>query len=167
MPDDDSGELTANQLVGYNLSRIRRTLGLSQDQAADRLAPYIGTRWSRNVYSAAERSYDGGRVRQFDGDELLAMALAFGVPVAYFLLPPRPEDRDGAVLVSGKTEVGWRQLVGALFDGEMGSALDQRLAELPGAERPMRVVRESEIRQLQEHLDIAELARRHREERDR
>jgi len=160
--------LTANQLIGYNLSRIRRALGLSQEEAAERLAPYLGTRWSKTVFSAAERSYDGGRVRQFDGDEILAMSLAFGVPPVYFLLPPRLEDRPGgAVLTSGKVDVSWRQLVGALEGGEMRAAYDQRLVELPAGERPMRVYKESEIRQLQELADVADMARMHREERDR
>jgi transcriptional regulator with XRE-family HTH domain len=155
--------LTANQLIGYNLSRIRRQLGLSQEEAAERLAPYLGTRWSKTVFSAAERSYYGDRVRQFDGDELLAMSLAFGVPPAYFFVPPRLEDRpDGAVLASGK-DVSWPQLVAALEDGEMRAAYDQRLAELPPDERPMRAFKESEIR---EYLDVADMARRHREERD-
>lgn len=133
----DSAALTANQLVGYNLARIRKALGLSQEEAAARLEPYLGTRWSKNIYSAAERSYDGVRVRQFDGDELLAMSLAFGVPVAYFLLPPRPEDRPaGAVMVSGKTGVTWRHVITAATGYELGPAILLRLRELPEDEQP-------------------------------
>lgn len=155
--------LTPNRLIGYNLSRIRRALGLSQEEAAERLEPYLGTRWSKTVFSAAERSYDGDRVRQFDGDELLAMSLAFGVPTSYFFLPPRVGDRGGKVLISGKVDVSWPQLVATLDDGDMRSAYDQRLAELPPGERPMRVYKESEIRPL---LEVADLARQHRAERD-
>ena len=130
--------LTADQLIGYNLSRIRRALGLSQDEAADRLAPYLGTRWSKTVFSAAERSYSGGRVRQFDGDELLAMSLAFGVPVSYFFLPPRPEDRPpGAVLVSGNTKVPWQQVIYAASGYQYGPAILMRLRELPKDEQPV------------------------------
>lgn len=159
--------LTANQLVGYNLKRVRLSLGLDQVQARARLKPY-GLDLSKNVYSAAERSYDGKRVRQFTGDEILAMSLAFGVPVAYFLVPPRLEDRpEGAAPVSGKAEVAWRQLVGALLGGENQSLFYQRLIELPGPERPMfGLPRESLPPQLQELADLAESARRFREERD-
>lgn len=135
MPDDRA-PLTANQLVGYNLARIRKALGLSQEEAAERLEPYLGTRWSKNVYSAAERSYDGKRVRQFTADELLAMALAFGVPVTYFLLPPRPEDREaGAALQAGTVQVAWPELFEALLGGRYRVAFVQRAFELPPDER--------------------------------
>lgn len=136
MPDE-SAALTVNQLVGYNMARIRKTLGLSQEEAAARLAPYLGTRWSKNVYSAAERSYDGKRIRQFTGDELAAMSLAFGVPIVYFLLPPRPEDRrEKAVLVSGDVEVGWRELFDVMFNGTYHGTVFHRAMELPAGERP-------------------------------
>lgn len=136
MPDDRA-PLTANQLVGYNLARIRKALGLSQDEAADRLEPYLGTRWSKNVYSAAERSYDGTRVRQFTADEVVAMSLAFGVPVGYFLLPPRPEDRrPGSVMVSGATDVEWSALIVAANGYNYGPAVLMRLRELPPADQP-------------------------------
>ena len=36
--------LSANQLVAYNLMRVRKARGLSQEQAADLLEPCIGTR---------------------------------------------------------------------------------------------------------------------------
>ena len=138
----DSRMLTANQLIGYNLARIRKALGWSQEEATAKLEPYIGKRWSKNVYSAAERSYDGGRVRQFDGDELFAFSLAFGVPVAYFFLPPRPEDRSasGAVLASGRTEVTWRQAIIAANGWEFGPAILMRLRELPTDEQPPRSI---------------------------
>ncbi len=70
--------------MAYNLSRIRRALGWSQEEAAERLEPYLGVRWSKRLGSAAERSYSGKRVRQFTADDLLAMSLAFGVTIGYF-----------------------------------------------------------------------------------
>src|SRR5258708_1167599 len=88
--------ISASQLVAYNLARIRKTLGLSQEQATLRLEPFLGVRWSKAVYSAAERSYSGRRVRQFTAAEIAAFALAFGVPVLYFYLPPKPDDRTAA-----------------------------------------------------------------------
>jgi transcriptional regulator with XRE-family HTH domain len=132
--------LTSNQVVAYNLARIRKALGLSQEQAADRLAPYLGERWSKAVYSAAERSFHGKRIRQFTADDLTAFALAFGVPLTYFLIPPRPEDRPaGAVLVSGSTEVPWRDLIYAASGLQYGPAMLMRLRELPKDEQPERV----------------------------
>jgi transcriptional regulator with XRE-family HTH domain len=129
--------LTANQFVAYNLARIRKALGLSQHEAAGRLEPYLGNRWSKAVYSAAERSYDGKRVRHFTADDLLAMSLAFGVPVSYFFLPPRPEDRPlGAVLHSGKEQVSWREVFDAMLNGQHSALTFHRALELPAGERP-------------------------------
>jgi hypothetical protein len=130
--------LTANQLVAYNLMRIRKTMGLSQEEAAARLAPYVGKLWSKAVYSAAERSYHGNRVRQFTADDITALALAFSVPVMYFFLPPRPEDRaDGITGVrAGDTEVSWAGLFDVMLGGERRAALLHRGLELPAGERP-------------------------------
>jgi transcriptional regulator with XRE-family HTH domain len=129
--------LSANQLVAYNLARIRKALGLSQDEAAGRLEPYLGVRWSKAVYSAAERSYDGKRVRQFTADDLVAMSLAFGVPVSYFLLPPRPEDRPAdATLCSGKEPVTWRGVFDVMLNGQHSNLIFHRALELPLDERP-------------------------------
>jgi hypothetical protein len=80
--------LTPGQVVAYNLARARGLRGWSQQQAAIRLEPYLGVRWSNVVLSAAERSYTGKRVRQFTADEVVAFAQAFGLPVVWFFLPP-------------------------------------------------------------------------------
>lgn len=136
MPDERP-VLTANQLVGYNLKRVRMALGLDQAQARERLKPF-GLDLSKNVYSAAERSFDGKRVRQFTGDELLAMSLAFGVTVGYFLTPPRPEDRlPGVIMVSGEREVGWQHLLLAANGNNLPPAVQLRVRqELPKDEWP-------------------------------
>jgi transcriptional regulator with XRE-family HTH domain len=84
----DSRELTPNQVVAYNLSRARRRAGLTQEQAAERLERFLGTRWSKAVFSAAERGVDGDRIRHFTADDLYALARAFELPVSYFLCPP-------------------------------------------------------------------------------
>lgn len=120
--------LTANQVVAYNLMRVRKMLGLSQEQAAERLEPHIGARWSKAVYSAAERSFHGNRVRQFTADDLGAFALAFGVPVSYFFVPPKPEDREG----SGPQP----ELFKVMLGGENTGAVLMRTAELPLDEVP-------------------------------
>ena len=129
--------LSANQLVAYNLMRIRKTLGLSQEQAAQRLEPFLGTLWSKAVYSAAERSYHGSRIRQFTADDLVAFALAFGVPVAYFFLPPRPEDRaPGAIVRSGDVDVSWPALFEVMLGGAYRGTMLHRALELPDREKP-------------------------------
>ncbi|MBC2903992.1 helix-turn-helix domain-containing protein [Streptomyces cupreus] len=96
---------TVNQLVAYNMTRARRARGWTQQQVADRLEKYTGRSWSKASISAAERSWQGGRPRKFDADELLALSVIFDTPIAYFLLPmeegnraiamAQPEDRGG------------------------------------------------------------------------
>ena len=129
--------LSIAELIAYNLMRIRKTLGLSQEQAAERLEPYLGTRWSKAVYSAAERSYQGKRVRQFTAAELAAFALAFEVSVVYFLLPPRPEDRGAEVVQVGERLLGWRELYDLMLGGrQKRSAFTLRIAEAQPGETP-------------------------------
>ena len=84
--------LTGNQVVAHNLRMARLRRGWTQEEAAERLEPYLGVRWSKASYSAAERSIERhDRIRNFTADELLAFSLAFELPVAWFLLPPEPD----------------------------------------------------------------------------
>jgi hypothetical protein len=101
-PDPEVGEVPAyeglspNQVVAYNLTRAREWKGWTQDQAAEALAPYLGTRWSKASFSQAERSIAGRFVRNFDADEIVAFARAFDLPVTWFFLPPPPwSERPG------------------------------------------------------------------------
>lgn len=87
-------QLTPNQIVAYNLAQARMWKGWTQEEAAAELEPYLGVRWSKASFSAAERSVDGQRVRQFSADELVAFSRCFGVPVGYFFLPPPPSAAD-------------------------------------------------------------------------
>jgi transcriptional regulator with XRE-family HTH domain len=82
--------MTPNQVVGYNLWCARRDRGWTQAQAAEALEPHLGVRWTVAQVSAAERSMDGTRVRQFTADDIVAFAQAFDVPITYFFVPPRP-----------------------------------------------------------------------------
>jgi len=81
--------LTPNQIVAWNLARARAMRGWTQEHAAEQLAPYVGERWSKATYSAAERSVDGVRVRQFTADDLHAFSRAFELPITLFLTPPQ------------------------------------------------------------------------------
>ncbi|HSH62356.1 MAG TPA: helix-turn-helix transcriptional regulator [Acidimicrobiales bacterium] len=77
-------------MVAWNLARARQWRGWTQEQAAEALEPYLGTRWSKASYSAAERSVSGNRIRQFTADEIVAFARGFDLPVSWFFLPPPP-----------------------------------------------------------------------------
>lgn len=92
--DDDLPvhRLTVNQLVAYNVSNYRRHANMTQEHLAELLTFFSGKPWSKATVSAAERSLDGTRVRQFDADDLLSLSQALGVPVPGFFLPP---DDDG------------------------------------------------------------------------
>ena len=83
--------LTPNQVVGYNLWCARQERRWTQAQAAEALEPHLGVRWTVAQVSAAERSIDGTRIRQFTADDLVAFAQAFEVPITYFFVPPPPE----------------------------------------------------------------------------
>jgi transcriptional regulator with XRE-family HTH domain len=97
----DKPTLTPDQVVAYNLRRARELHGWTQDEAAERLEPFLGERWSRVVFSAAERSVTSGRVRQFNASQLVAFAAAFDLPVSFFLMPPREIE---SVAAKGATE---------------------------------------------------------------
>jgi hypothetical protein len=85
--------INANQLVAYNLRRVREEWRFTQEQAADRLWEYTGERWSKATFSAAERSYaPGTRTRVFSANEILAFAAAFQRDLGYFFEPPADED---------------------------------------------------------------------------
>ena len=57
---------TPNQIVAYRVAIARRLRGWTQEQAAVELEPYLGTRLSAASFSAIERSFAGGRDRQFN-----------------------------------------------------------------------------------------------------
>ncbi len=82
--------LSPNQIVAYNLTQARFERQWTQDEAAEALEPYLGALWSRAVWSAAERSVDGSRVRLFTADDIVAFARGFDLPITYFFLPPPP-----------------------------------------------------------------------------
>jgi hypothetical protein len=86
---------TPNQIVAYNMWRGRLLHDWTQDEAAEAVAPYLGTRLSAASWSAAERSVEGVRIREFNADELLAMARGFGVPIGWFLTPPPVDEEIG------------------------------------------------------------------------
>jgi transcriptional regulator with XRE-family HTH domain len=82
--------VTADQIAAYNLRHWRRAAGLTQKQAGARLG------WTEGNLSEVERSWDPARLpRRLDAQTLTEMALALGVPLTAFFLPP-PDDGTGA-----------------------------------------------------------------------
>jgi hypothetical protein len=88
---------TPNQVVAARLADARMIRGLTQEEAADALAPYIGVRWSGATFSIVERSIDGKRIRQFTADDLLALSRAFDLPIGFFLSPPTLGDEGSLI----------------------------------------------------------------------
>src|SRR5436190_4364372 len=76
--------MSPNQVVAYNLAQARAWKNWTQDEAADALASFLGTRWSKASFSQAERSVGGKFVRNFSADEFIAFARAFELPFFFF-----------------------------------------------------------------------------------
>ena len=81
-------ELSANQIVAYNLERLRRERGWTALETAARLGAILGRKISLASYSAMERSVEGHRIKSFDADDIFALARVFGVRVWFLFLPP-------------------------------------------------------------------------------
>lgn len=94
----DRKAFTPNQIVAYNIAKARLLRGWTQDEAGERIAAHLGHRLSPASWSAIERSVDGGRIREFSADELVAFARGFELPIGWFLTPP-PSDTGVGVAV--------------------------------------------------------------------
>jgi len=84
--------VTVNQIVAWNIAWLRHEADLTQQELADLLG------WPQNKVSEAERSWNGKRTREFDAETILGLAMALGVPVGAFFLPPA-DDKTEAVYV--------------------------------------------------------------------
>jgi len=152
--DRSASVMTANQVVAYNLVEARAIRQWTQKESALALRPYLGVLWSKGTFSAAERSVDGSRVRQFTADEIVAFARAFNLPIGWFFMPPSAEIDGRPVMLStpdsGPDGTTPSELVDVVFGYGEGadytvSRLDEylqdlggdRLAELQSAVRQM------------------------------
>jgi transcriptional regulator with XRE-family HTH domain len=90
--------VTANQVVAWNIAWLRREAGLTQEALAERLG------WPQNKVSEAERSWNGKRTREFDAQTLIGLAMALGVPMAAFLLPPMDDSAVYVIRPPGQEE---------------------------------------------------------------
>jgi transcriptional regulator with XRE-family HTH domain len=137
-PDPEVGEVPAylglspNQVVAFNLARAREHKGWTQDEAAEALAPYLGTRWSKASVSQAERSIAGKFIRNFDADEIVAFARAFELPVGWFFLPPPPwTDKPGVpVKLATPDAERFGTALGVLVDLVFGDPAQQALLRM-------------------------------------
>ncbi|MPZ68809.1 MAG: hypothetical protein GEU71_04695 [Actinobacteria bacterium] len=134
--------LTPNQLIAWNLREARREAGereglgrpLTQEEAADRLEPFLGVRWSRTTFSAAEEgSISGRRIRQFSADDVVAFARAFDLPIGWFFLPvPRGEYKDDYQVANegSSKELSPMELLDLAFAEARMERLSRRLTKL-------------------------------------
>lgn len=85
---DASQPLTINQVIAYRLKDARTRKRWTQEEAAEQLTERSAQKWTKATVGAAERSWEGGRVREFDAHELMAFCSVFSQPLAFFFLPP-------------------------------------------------------------------------------
>ncbi|MCZ4099875.1 hypothetical protein [Streptomyces sp. H39-C1] len=85
--DEARHAYTINQLVAYNFMRARRSSGWTQEECAAQLTLVTGKQWTNATVSAAERSWQTGRIKEFNANEIMAFCFIFQKPVASFLLP--------------------------------------------------------------------------------
>jgi hypothetical protein len=94
---------TPNQVVAWNLRRLREEAGLSQPRLAELMAHH-GLAWTAFTVSDAELAADRQRRgRRFSPDEIILLATLFCVTPTALLLPPTPSDVDAEVVA---VEVG-------------------------------------------------------------
>jgi len=126
-PDDsDDGRLDVNAIVSFNVKAIRERRGMTQTQVAERLAQLTGNLLPQASISAMERGFDGDRRRRFDAHELYLLSHVFGVPIAYFFLPPPGFDGELADTHRSTSDV----YVSLLGQDSQLDDLDDRLREL-------------------------------------
>lgn len=77
--------MTPDELVSLNLRRARELRGWTQQEAAARISKHLGKDWSIPVYAAAERAHRTTRTKTFSATELVALSLAFDLPVGWWL----------------------------------------------------------------------------------
>ena len=90
---------TPNQIVAWNLRRLREESGLSQPRLAELMAHH-GLPWTTFTVSDAELAADPDRRgRRFTPDELVLLATLFCVTPTTFLVPPMPSDVEAEMVV--------------------------------------------------------------------
>jgi transcriptional regulator with XRE-family HTH domain len=170
--------LSINSLVASNVTAARALRGMTQQQLGKRLEAVTGRRWSKATVSALERSADGVKVRQFDADDLVAIAHVLDVQLLFLFQPHSPEfhpsERYAPHPVSEQaapTADDWtaedleRVLIGAgdatapVGSGDAAEVLADRMSELLGtldAEATGRLVTDVTARKLRRWHEVLE-----------
>lgn len=102
-PDDEqlpAVRKTVNQIVARNMAYYRRAAGLKQEELGERIG-----RAKRSV-SADETSWEGGHTREFNAQEITGLAVALGIPIIAFFLPPEDDGMDVRYVFRGPGETG-------------------------------------------------------------
>lgn len=71
--------MNASRTVARNVRRLRLAAGLTQTEAAEKLAALGGPSWSKATWSAMERSVETDRIRAFSADDVSWLACLFGI----------------------------------------------------------------------------------------
>jgi len=109
---------TPNQIVAYRVAKARQLRGWTQEKAAEELEPFLGHKLSAASFSSIERSFAGGRVRQFNADEIFALARGFQLPIGWFFTPP-PLGMDIEISTPDANGGGFESLM--LIDSLLGN----------------------------------------------
>jgi transcriptional regulator with XRE-family HTH domain len=86
--------LTVHQVIAHNVFQARTLRRWTQQQAATAISQALGKPLTPAGLSAIEKTFTSRRQRVFDVTELVAFARAFGLPVAWFFLPPYGREAD-------------------------------------------------------------------------
>ena len=119
--------IDVNAVVSYNLRWIRERLGWTQEEVALNLARYTDHKLPQASISAMERGFDGDRRRRFDAHELYLLSEVFGVPIAFWFIPPPGNDRSEIADTARPLPELYKALLGT--DDAQLKMLDERLAE--------------------------------------
>jgi hypothetical protein len=123
-------DLDPDLVVSWNLRKARELRGWTQAQATEQLDRY-GLRWSVASLSDAERAWTpDGRIREFTASDLVTFSLAFELPLAWWFLPPPPDERGDITVGLDRVEEPLDDA--ALVKLSLGSSpeIEKRLASL-------------------------------------
>ena len=139
-PDD----LTVHQVVAHNVYQARKLRDWTQEEAAAAISETLGRPITAAGLSAIEKTFTSRRQRVIDVAELAAFARAFGLPIAWFFLPPERRETSSipglyehaasmAIDVFGD-EDAWQWYLARIVDllGAPGSILHDELLESAG-----------------------------------
>lgn len=130
---------SAGQVVAYNLTKARELRGFTQQEVAELLAEFTGSKWTKTTVSQAENSLDGTRIRSFTANEIVALSRCFDLPIPYFFAPPENVRQEFGLPDVGA--VDWDYLTLLLLGHQKNVAImSERFADSPVmADAPLRV----------------------------